>query len=160
MIRNDIREIAAKQVNQVGEQILIHCECPKCKIIFMHGYSSVFECENCDYTAENIYWNTENCRYKNITCTNMRRTRTPTKKTVKLLERAQGGVCAYCDGDITKEYHIDHIRPFSAGGGNNIGNICLCCPRCNRTAFNYWFANFDHKRLYIVEQLKSTKEYR
>jgi len=38
--------------------------------------------------------------------------------------------CVYCCSDLTR-YHIDHIVPLKLGGGNNIENIQILCPRCN-----------------------------
>lgn len=29
-------------------------------------------------------------------------------------------------------FEIDHIVPRSRGGKTTLGNLCLCCPTCNR----------------------------
>ena len=39
--------------------------------------------------------------------------------------------CAYCGGDCSENYHIDHKIPLSRGGGNDIDNLALSCPKCN-----------------------------
>jgi len=42
------------------------------------------------------------------------------------------GKCAYCGDELnTNDYSIDHIQPKSKGGGNNDGNLFLCCKSCN-----------------------------
>ena len=39
--------------------------------------------------------------------------------------------CAYCGCDCSEVYHIDHKIPLSKGGGNDIDNLALSCPKCN-----------------------------
>lgn len=53
-----------------------------------------------------------------------------------LIERQtnQNGVlrCAYCNKPLFPDkYHVDHIRPLSRGGSNDLDNLCLACPKCN-----------------------------
>jgi hypothetical protein len=33
---------------------------------------------------------------------------------------------------------IDHFRPRSAGGGDEIDNLVYCCPTCNRLKGEFW----------------------
>lgn len=40
-------------------------------------------------------------------------------------------VCAYCEKDVSDDFHIDHKFPLSRGGGNDITNLALSCPTCN-----------------------------
>ena len=37
--------------------------------------------------------------------------------------------CNYCG--CTENLHIDHVHPYSKGGGNNIENLQLLCQPCN-----------------------------
>ena len=43
--------------------------------------------------------------------------------------------CAYCktaESLTVAIFEVDHIEPQSAGGATVFGNLCLCCPTCNR----------------------------
>jgi hypothetical protein len=33
---------------------------------------------------------------------------------------------------------IDHINPLSLGGGDELSNLQLLCPKCNRSKKNRW----------------------
>ncbi len=45
------------------------------------------------------------------------------------------GTCLYCLADLhgsdPRDVTIDHVVPRSAGGGNESGNLVLCCRSCN-----------------------------
>lgn len=44
-----------------------------------------------------------------------------------------GFACRYCGArrDDGAELHIDHVKPVSAGGTNDIGNLVTSCQPCN-----------------------------
>ena len=53
--------------------------------------------------------------------------------------------CANCGSEVVlfqrfrgdwKVGEVDHIMPFSKGGGNEIENLQLLCVRCNRSKYN------------------------
>ena len=54
-------------------------------------------------------------------------------------------VCPYCDREIknTIDIHLDHFKPLSKGGDNNLNNLIPVCKYCNRSKanefFNEWF---------------------
>lgn len=50
------------------------------------------------------------------------------------------GECTYC-GQVTEDYELEHVIPFSKGGPNTISNIAVACPTCNRSKQNH--ALFD-----------------
>lgn len=50
---------------------------------------------------------------------------------INTLAKKQRFLCACCRSRIKNGFHIDHITPLSAGGGNEITNIQLLCPSCN-----------------------------
>jgi len=55
------------------------------------------------------------------------------------LMKEQSGLCKYCgcvmatEGDPNSPTYktIDHVKPVSRGGKHKIGNIVLCCRKCN-----------------------------
>jgi HNH endonuclease len=60
------------------------------------------------------------------------RTREPERR--ESIERRAGRRCEYCRAPqpITGvRYHLDHIRPESLGGTDDMDNLALACPMCN-----------------------------
>lgn len=49
-----------------------------------------------------------------------------------------GMACAYCGATIENgiQLTLDHIVPWSAGGGNEPGNLVTACKRCNSSRGN------------------------
>ena len=63
--------------------------------------------------------------------------------------------CQYCNYNLRDtsefiEFHIDHIRPWSARGGNAMSNLVVACRECNLCASNKCFTSFEEKKEYIV----------
>lgn len=53
---------------------------------------------------------------------------------VTFVRQRAGGRCEYCLTDERLsgvKHEIDHIEPKSAGGNNNLDNLCLSCSNCN-----------------------------
>jgi len=45
-----------------------------------------------------------------------------------------GGHCAYCGKKLSMtELTIDHVKPSSQGGSDDIDNLRACCVNCNMT---------------------------
>jgi 5-methylcytosine-specific restriction endonuclease McrA len=63
-----------------------------------------------------------------------------------VLERA-GFKCQCCgirplkDNDVI--LHIDHIIPYSLGGGDNIDNLQVLCDKCNTSKQNRFIVNHN-----------------
>lgn len=55
-----------------------------------------------------------------------------TQGQIASLSKLQRHKCACCADSIKKEFHIDHNVPLAKGGSNDISNIQLLCPPCNR----------------------------
>ena len=56
-----------------------------------------------------------------------------TLEQVMALLNSQRSVCACCPTSIASSFHRDHIVPLASGGSNDISNIQLLCPPCNRS---------------------------
>ena len=49
--------------------------------------------------------------------------------------------CDYCgvnDADVGGEQTVDHFRPQSKGGTDDLANLVYCCPRRNSYKMDYW----------------------
>lgn len=84
-----------------------------------------------------IQWNAANREKIRALCHKHRKFKVVQKKNFtaadvvrKFIE--QQGACAYCGIDVVDDYHIDHIVPVSKGGANDVKNIHVVCPKCNR----------------------------
>jgi len=52
---------------------------------------------------------------------------------IKELFALQEGRCIYCESELSQVgFHRDHMTPLVRGGSNEITNIQLLCPNCNR----------------------------
>src|SRR2546430_2300927 len=40
--------------------------------------------------------------------------------------------CSYCRAPVGWDCQLDHKQPTSRGGAHALGNLCVCCGRCNR----------------------------
>lgn len=70
--------------------------------------------------------------------------------------------CQYCGySPYTHEefipLHIDHLKPWVVGGGNDMDNLVVACQKCNQIASSKWFESVGEKRAYILEQVKLRK---
>jgi hypothetical protein len=49
-------------------------------------------------------------------------------------------LCEYCHSPEfvnTDRFTVDHILPQSLGGSDELGNLALCCRRCNERHYNF-----------------------
>lgn len=51
---------------------------------------------------------------------------------IKQMYADQGGLCAYCEGELNGTYHVDHMLPISRGGTNDWTNLAITCVNCNQ----------------------------
>lgn len=51
------------------------------------------------------------------------------------------GYCGVTENEVGALLEIDHYRPLSAGGSDDLDNLVYCCPACNRFKHDYWSEN-------------------
>jgi hypothetical protein len=57
------------------------------------------------------------------------------------IRRAYNYRCGYCgvrEEEAGSELEIDHFKPRSVGGGENLENLVYCCTTCNRLKGDFW----------------------
>ncbi len=54
-----------------------------------------------------------------------------TKDHIDRLIAYQSGLCAYCNGSLGNDYHMDHFVPLAKDGQHSTDNIVLACRSCN-----------------------------
>lgn len=64
------------------------------------------------------------------------------REVIQYLNWRWKGCCAYCGASGSDQ--IDHVRPSSAGGSDEIWNLVLCCAACNRAKGTKSAAEFGH----------------
>jgi hypothetical protein len=60
---------------------------------------------------------------------------------VDQVRRRAGFACEYCgvtETDVGGQLTIDHFRPQSLGGTDDLDNLLYCCQRCNLYKADYW----------------------
>ena len=74
---------------------------------------------------------------------NTQKKRSRSKKR-RLLHEQQNGMCKYCEQEVTlAEATLDHVRPRSMGGTNELSNLVLACPTCNVAKGDKWGNELD-----------------
>lgn len=68
----------------------------------------------------------------------------------RLVLGRDGYACHYCGAPAVG---IDHVYPWSQGGGHDPHNLVACCDRCNSVAGERVFAELAEKESYVVARL-------
>lgn len=81
--------------------------------------------------------NKDICKLRNKVCRYRRRTLgTITTSTIMEVTKKHRHnnvlLCYICKSDCTNKHEIDHIIPVCKGGRNDIENLAIACPSCNR----------------------------
>lgn len=69
----------------------------------------------------------------------------------KSVRRRAGFTCEYCgvsEQNAGGELTIDHYRPQSQGGNDELDNLIYCCVRCNLYKGDFWIETPDAPRLW------------
>jgi 5-methylcytosine-specific restriction endonuclease McrA len=56
------------------------------------------------------------------------------KRRKRVLLKRDGARCHNCGGK--GKLTLDHVKPLSKGGGNDLTNLRLLCPTCNQAKLN------------------------
>lgn len=65
------------------------------------------------------------------------------KEFVRSTKSKRTVVCYYCQKRFSsKKLHFDHIIPLSKGGAHSVDNLCVSCPKCNRSKHARFIASF------------------
>lgn len=72
----------------------------------------------------------------------------------KKVYKRDGYQCQFCNYSFknSQEFrplHIDHLKPWSAGGANSMDNMVVSCSKCNLHASDKWFHSFFEKKKYV-----------
>ncbi|MCS6806846.1 MAG: HNH endonuclease [Acidobacteriota bacterium] len=57
---------------------------------------------------------------------------------VRYLYQFRCGYCGVREEDVGAELTIDHHRPTSQGGSDQLDNLVYCCSKCNAHKGSYW----------------------
>lgn len=60
------------------------------------------------------------------------------REAVRLVYDFRCGYCGTHENEVGSELDIDHFRPLSADGNDELSNLVYCCPACNRNKSDYW----------------------
>ena len=53
------------------------------------------------------------------------------KRQKKFLKLISGNLCSICKSVLEKDFHADHIKPYSKRGLTTLKNGQAVCPKCN-----------------------------
>ena len=105
------------------------------------GFDPNPKCKDCGAPVKRMVFNgrQHRARVRCLECSHRRRMaqqrqNAEARKHRNELIIRQNGKCAICGWPLpTQErgIHVDHVVPFSRGGGNNIGNLRATCAGCN-----------------------------
>ena len=60
--------------------------------------------------------------------------------------------CGVSETSVGGELTVDHYRPKTKGGSDELDNLLYCCPRCNLYKLDYWPAEADDPHLWNPRQ--------
>lgn len=137
---------------QYGDHFMFQTICPECQVAIFQP----FPFRKCECGLELLEYRAEVDKSFNfkVVC-GTKRKKNIGKRTIQQLLKLQDGNCAYCDIELSADFHVEHIMPLCCGGTNNYNNLALSCPRCNLLAGRKWFHSFYDKKIYILNAIKN-----
>jgi hypothetical protein len=76
-----------------------------------------------------------------------------TAKDRQAVRETYGHCCGYCgvsESDNGGRLEIDHYRPTTKGGEDNLDNLVYACVHCNRFKGSYWPDEDDPQSFYLL----------
>lgn len=68
-------------------------------------------------------------------------TESDARRAVRLAYDYACGYCGVRETDAGSELELDHFKPRSAGGTDELENLVYCCTTCNRLKGDYWVSD-------------------
>jgi hypothetical protein len=81
------------------------------------------------------------------------------QETRDILINKCNNICKGCDSLLDKKFHIDHIRPLSNGGSNDIKNLQALCVECHKNKTLNEKANCEHFNIKDYESTFNIEAY-
>lgn len=151
-------------------QTFQHC-CLSCEAAFfcmksIKDYTDLF-CDGCEPSEAKLSErNTSNVNFVGnavgwkVICENAVKIRN--HRNYKKCFQRDAFTCQYCGynhklATSFSPLHIDHIKPWSAQGGNALNNLVVACQDCNLLVSNKWFKSFEEKKEYILFERQKRK---
>jgi len=149
-----------------GSEQIMQYKCYSCGVLFFSpGECSKFLCSECEQMSGTIKVDSDIESYSDIIGI-LQKVETFKRRTVynyKKVAIRDNYTCQYC-GYSPRLFvdfipmHVDHIIPFSHGGGNSMKNLIMACGKCNMHLSNKIFDDFHKKKTFIIEWRKENNE--
>lgn len=74
--------------------------------------------------------------------------RADTRNRIRVLYEYRCGYCGVRESDAGARLTLDHFRPRSIGGTDEIDNLVYCCHGCNEFKGDYWHEEEEQRLLH------------
>ena len=88
---------------------------------------------------ERAYYAANKAKWQSHKLARRAREKTPIQEQIKcsdwmhLTKMKSSHICYYCKKRFCGSPHFDHVIALALGGKHELGNLCVSCPKCNRT---------------------------
>ena len=149
--------------SQTYQHCCLNCESPFFSFLEFKDCQDLF-CDGCNikqYAIPEV--NISNVNFIGHVVGWLAKHESPTKirttRNYKRIYQRDNFTCQYCGYNLESAtkflpLHIDHLKPWSAQGGNALDNLCVACQECNLIASDKWFSSFEEKKEFILFERK------